>query len=107
MRKLITGFAAAVVLALSALTLTPQTASAQGFSITFGTGQPPMVRHYDDRRHLAPPPRYDRRHYDRRHHDRRSYRHAPRHRLVERCTTRIEHVWNGFRWVSESRRICG
>jgi hypothetical protein len=102
MRKLITGFAAAVILALSALALTPQTAAAQGFSITFGTGQPPMVRHYDERRHYFPPPRYDRRQ-----HDRRSYRHAPRHRYVERCSTRIESFWNGYRWVSEPRRICG
>jgi hypothetical protein len=114
MRKLITGLAAAIVLALSALTLTPQSASAQGFSITFGTGQPPMVRHYDDRRHLAPPPRYDSRRYDRRHsdyrydrrHDRRSYRHAPRPRYAQDCTVRVERYWNGYSWVSERRRIC-
>ncbi|HSP26408.1 MAG TPA: hypothetical protein VLQ65_14660 [Saliniramus sp.] len=120
MRKFITGLAAAVVLALSALTLTPQTASAQGFSITFGTGQPPMVRHYDDRRRVAPVPRYDPRHvdrrqFDRRHddrrnwdrgHDRRSYRHAPRPRYAQDCTVRVERFWDGYRWVSERRRIC-
>lgn len=114
MRKLITGFVAAVVLALSALTLTPQSASAQGFSITFGTGQPPMVRHYDDRERVAPHPRYDRRHYgrhdDRRHydrrHDRRSYRHAPRQRYARDCTVRVERYWDGYSWVSERRRIC-
>jgi hypothetical protein len=101
MRKFITAFAAAVVIALSALTMAPQTASAQGFSITFGTSHPPMVRHHDSRRHYAPPPRYEHRRYDR-----RSYRHAPRHRYVQNCTTRIESFWNGYRWVSEPRRIC-
>jgi hypothetical protein len=111
MRKLITGFAAAVVIALSALTLTPQTASAQGFSITFGTGHPPMVRHYDDRQRYAPPPRYNPRHsdhrrYDRRRHDSRSYRPAPPHRFAQDCTVRIERYWDGYRWVSERRRIC-
>jgi len=111
MRKLIASFAAAIVIALSALTLTPQSASAQGFSITFGTGQPPMVRHFDDRQRYDPRPRYDHRHYDhrrydRRHHDRRSSRYAPRHRYAQDCTIRIERFWDGRRWVSEQRRIC-
>ncbi len=109
MRKLITGFAAAVVLALSALTLAPQSASAQGFAITFGTGQPPMVRHYDDRPRVAPRPHYDRRHDDRRwdrRDDRRSWRHAPRQRFARDCTVRVERYWDGYSWVSERRRIC-
>jgi hypothetical protein len=112
MRKFIAGFAAAIVIALSSLTLTPQSASAQGFSITFGTGQPPMVRHFDDRQRYDPRPqydhrpRYDDRHYDRRHHDRRSYRHAPRDHYAQDCTIRIDRFWDGRSWVSERRRIC-
>ena len=117
MRKLIAGFAAAIVIALSALTLTPQSASAQGFSITFGTGQPPMVRHFDDRQRYDPRPRYDhRRDYDRRHHDRgrydrrrndrNSYRHAPRRHFAQDCIVRVERYWNGHAFVSERRRVC-
>lgn len=118
MRKLIAGFAAVIVIALSALTLTPQGASAQGFSITFGTGQPPMVRHFDDRRHYGHRPRhehrlrhdhrprYDRDHYDRRHSDRRSYRHAPRRHYARDCVVRVQRFWDGYGWVSERRRTC-
>lgn len=102
MRKFIAGFAAAIVIALSTLTLTPQSASAQGFSITFGTGQPPMVRHYDDRPRYDHRPRYD----DRRHHDRRSYRHAPRRHVAQDCIVRVQRFWDGYSWVSERRRIC-
>ena len=112
MRKFIAGFTAALAIALSALALSPQSASAQGFSITFGTGHPPMVRHFDDRQRYDPRPLHDYRrdhgyrHYDRRHHDRRAYRHAPHRRHAQDCTVRIERFWDGYRWISERRRIC-
>jgi hypothetical protein len=95
MRKIITGFAAAIVVAVSALAVTPQTAAAQGFSITFGTGHPPMVRYHDHG------PRFDHRPV------RRSYRHAPRRHWAQDCVIRTERFWNGFRWVTEQRRVCG
>jgi Spy/CpxP family protein refolding chaperone len=95
MRKIITGFATAAIVAVSALAFTPQTASAQGFSITFGTGQPPMVRYHDHG------PRYDHRPV------RRSWRHGPRHHSARDCAIRTERFWNGFRWVTEQRRVCG
>ena len=80
MRKIMLGFAA-IAIAFSALTFGANSARALDFSITFGTGQPPIVRHHDHRQALpvtphthrpvvphrqtapqrkaAPPPRYD------------------------------------------------
>ncbi|MCG6121717.1 MAG: hypothetical protein MEP57_03280 [Microvirga sp.] len=116
MRKFITGLAAAAALAISALVATPQSASAQDFSITFGTGHPPAVRHYDPRPvrpfvparpRFAPGPSRPHfggpgRHYGRDlRHDRRGGRHVGRD-----CVVRSERYWDGFTWVSERRRIC-
>lgn len=92
MRKIMLGFAA-IAIAFSALTFGANSARALDFSITFGTGQPPIVRHHDNRQGLpvtphthrpvvphrqaapprkaAPPPRYDDRSHWR---DQRSHR---------------------------------
>ncbi len=95
MRKLILGSVGAAAMALAALVGAPQGASAQGFSITFGTGHPPVVRHYDE------PPRY--RHRPHRYEHRRYSR--PRH--YRDCVIRTERYWTGYSWVTERRRICG
>lgn len=115
MRKTITGFAVAAALAISALAATPQSASALDFSITFGTGHPPAVRHYDPRPvrpviparpHAAPAPHRPHfggpgRHYGRDWRDDRRDR-----RFARDCVVRTERYWDGFSWVTERRRIC-
>lgn len=112
MRKTITGLAAAAALAITALTLAPQSAQAVDFSITFGAGHPPIVRHHYDPRPVRPhyDPRPVRPHYggpgrhygrDFRHDRPRGGRHA-----VRDCVVRTERYWDGFSWVVDRRRIC-
>ncbi len=131
MRKIMLGFAA-IAIAFSALMMAPTSAKALDFSITFGTGQPPMVRHHEPReaypvtpythrpvvpqRHATPPKRYDppshtrghRSHWrdhrrNERHHDRR-WRDSRRGSTS--CVVRTERYWDGRGWVTERRRVC-
>lgn len=55
MRKITLGFAA-IAIAIATLTFGADTARALDFSITFGTGQPPIVRHNDHREALPVTP---------------------------------------------------
>ncbi|MCC5976637.1 MAG: hypothetical protein JJU21_01120 [Salinarimonas sp.] len=120
MRKIMLGFAA-LAIAFSALTMAPSSARALDFSITFGTGHPPMVRHHDSykaypvtphthrpvapQRRAAPPPRYDHRSNwrDHRRHDRRWH---DSRRGASNCTIRTERYWNGRYWVTQESRVC-
>lgn len=104
MRKLILGLAAAVTLGLTALA--PQAASAQGFSVTIGSGYMPVAGPYGyypppPRRGYYPPPRhgYYGRPYPPRAYYGRPYR-GPR------CVVRVNRYWDGYGWVSQRRRVC-
>ncbi|TVR09093.1 MAG: hypothetical protein EA385_08325 [Salinarimonadaceae bacterium] len=108
MRKMISGFAVAAALAISAIVATPQSASALDFSITFGTSHPPIVRHHYDPRPVRPHAVPARPHYGApsRHYG-RDYRRDRRDRRAARdCVVRTERYWTGYSWVTERRRVC-
>jgi hypothetical protein len=95
MRKLLLGIAAAAALSFGSLGAQP--AQAQGFSVTFGTGN---YGYYP-----PPPPRPVYRAYPV--YGRPAYRRPHYPDYGPECTTRVRRYWDGFRWVSERREICG
>ena len=113
MRKFMFGLAAALALGIGALASEP--AQAQGFSIT-------IASHDDDDRGYRYRPRYRHgyapiyerpyRHWRRDHYYRRAYRpyrpayFGPGYGYGAHCRVRRERYFNGFRWVTDVRRIC-
>jgi hypothetical protein len=118
MRKFMFGLAAALALGLGALASEP--AQAQGFSITVAShddDDDDRGYRYRPRYRYGYAPVYERpyRHWRRAHYYRRAYRpyrpyrpayFAPGYGYGVHCKVRRERYFNGFRWVTDVRRIC-